>query len=705
MRAILAFLLAALPLQAQVKGGSILATVDYHTQGGGGLFDGDTPHFTAWTGAKDGGNFNGGRVFGTANDTNAGCGGAIGFIELVRIDFGAKSNTKLACANPMAGYGNSGALNFPPTWTDNVDSWKTFNPWSLNGTIFLPINRQTQSNPWHSSTSSIIMTPDHGAHWCNSVTYNTYGGCTSAHWSATGDAPANASQMMFGVPGDTSHPNTRPMVVQFCQDQSCNGMPFDGDNYLYFVSATGDEKRLFSTCVAKNASSIMDKDAWWYHTTGNANCGDAASWTHNPATAVKIADNNNHTYYGLAGSVFYLPKAGVFVLTSALNGDSMLLSTSQYPWGPFKRDVQFPSGTGRQTSAILATLDGNCPGCGVEARRWQVALAAALPGHSPSLTTFFHQVDLSSGAAPERGRGRIGGLPGRIPIQGAPNRLILSGLAAAYDFGDWLNHPLGAAAYKEANTYSADLTGNGNCLVTLRNNGTTTVFTGTQSSYVSYSGEGIRLGGDYSAQITSRAGDCGWDLPISGDSAFTIQMILKPENVTGNGLPILEAMDPSINGLAVPDPRPHREFALAINSAWQAGKHLDFRDYGPQYVSTSPSWNANSYYLLTIVKTPGPVSTSTVKIYLGATEQAGTNMGSPDGQPPNFSDKMMVRMGCWSFGVQSYCNPGDYHSTMLPATHSFFAVYTRALSADEVNHNYEALKEAMARVPRNIVLE
>jgi hypothetical protein len=705
MRALLVFLLAAASIHADLRGGNILATVDYYTQGGGGLFDGDTPHFTAWTGANDGGHFSGGRVFGTANDTNSGCGGAIAFIELVRIDFGAKSNTKLLCANTMPGYGNSGALHVPATWTDNVDSWKTLNPWSLNGVIFLPINRQTQSNPWHSSMSSIIMTPDHGAHWCNSLTYNTYKGCTSAHWSAAGDPPANPFEMMFGAPGDTSHPNTRPMVVQFCQDQSCTGMPFDADNFLYFVSATGDERRLYATCVAKNTAAIMDKDQWWYHTTGNATCGDDASWTHEPAKAIKIADNGNHTYYGLAGSVFYLARAGVFVMTSALNGDSLLLATSQYPWGPFKRSIQFPPGTGRQTSAILATLDAKCSGCGPESGRWQIALAAALPGHSPSLTTFFHQIDISSGAAPERGRGRIGGLPARIPIQGAANRLILNGLVAAYDFGDWLNHPMGAAAYKDANTYAADITGNGNCLVTLRNNGTPTVFTGTQSGYVTYSAAGIRLGGDYSTQITSRAGDCGWDLPISGDSAFTIQMILKPENVTGNGLPIVEAMDPSINGLAIPDPRPHREFAVAINSAWQGGKHLDFRDYGPQYVSATPDWEANSYYLLTVVKTPGPVSTSTVKIYLGATEQPAANMGSPDGRSPSFSSNMMVRIGCWSLGVQSYCNPGDYHSTMLAATHSFFAVYTRALSADEVSHNYEELKEAMARAPRSIELQ
>lgn len=705
MKTLIACLVAAFPLYADLKGGNIVATVDYYTQGGGGAFDGDTPHFTAWTGSSDGGHFNGGRVFGTANDTNSGCGGAIGFIELTRLDFVTKNNTKLVCANSMSGFGNSGALNTPASWTDGVDSWKTFNPWSLNGAIFLPINRQTQSDPWHASTSTIIMTPDRGAHWCNSVTYNTYGGCTSAHWSVTGDPPANATQMMFGTLGDWSNPMARPMVVQFCQDQSCTGMPFDADKFLYFLTWSGDDKRLYSTCVAKNPAAIMDKTQWWYHTTGNANCGDPGSWTHTAGSAVKLADNNNHTYFGLAGSVFYLPKAGLFVMTSALGGDAMLLSTSAYPWGPFKRSIQFPTGTGRQTSAILATLDSSCNGCGNEPGRWRIALAAALPGHSPSLTTYFQQIDISNGGAVDNGRGRIGRLPTRISIQGVGNRLILNGLAAAYDFGDWLNYPLGPSRYGDANTYSADLTGSGNCLVTLRNNGASTLFLGTQSSYITYSAAGIRLGGNYSSQITSQAGDCSWNLPISGDAAFTIQMILKPENVTTNGLPVLEGMDPSINGALTPNPRPHREFVLAINSAWQNGKHLDFSDYGPQYVTTSPTWNANSYYLLTLVKTPGPVSASTVKIYLGATQQPGTNVGSPDGQSPNLSSQMMVRIGCWSFGVQTYCNPGDYHGTMLPATHSFFAVYTRALSEDEVERNYTALKEAMTQPPRSITLQ
>jgi hypothetical protein len=170
-------------------------------------------------------------------------------------------------------------------------------------------------------------------------------------------------------------------------------------------------------------------------------------------------------------------------------------------------------------------------------------------------------------------------------------------------------------------------------------------------------------------------------------------------------LPLMEAMDPSINGLATPNPRPHRQFALAINSAWQGGKHIDFMDYGTRYVTTSPTWTPNLYYLVTLVKTPGPVSTSTVKIYLGATQQPGTNVGTSDGLPLNLSSQMMVRIGCWSFGVQAWCNPGSYQGGLLAATHSFFAVYTRALSDDEVEHNYAALKEAMARPPRSITLQ
>jgi hypothetical protein len=704
MKTLIACFLVAVPLLADLKSANILATVDYFSQGGGGAFDGDTPYFTAWT-AGDGGSFHGGRVFGTANDTNAGCGGAIAFIELRRLDFATKNNTRLICTNTMSGYGNSGALNTPTTWTDGVDSWKTLNPWSLNGAIFLPVNRQMQSSPWHSNTSTIIMTPDRGAHWCNSVTYNTYGGCTSAHWSASGDPPANASQMMFGAPGDTSHPNTRPSVVQFCQDQSCTGMPFDADNYLYFVSATGDEKRLYSTCVAKNPAAIMDKNQWWYHTTGNANCGDPQSWTREPAKAVKIADNNNHTYFGLAGSVVYLAKAHLFVMTSALKASSLLLSTSQYPWGPFKRAVQFPPESGRQTSAMLATLDESCAGCGAEAGHWQIALAVALPGHSPSLTTFFHQIDLFTGGGLDQGKARISGLPARMSIPGLGNGLVLNGLAAAYDFGDWLHYPLGAGALGDANTYSADLTGSGNCLVTMRNTGSTAVFIGTQSGLITYSTAGIRLGGNYSSQITSQAGDCAWNLPVSGDDALTIQMILKPENVTGNGLPIVEGMDPSIKGLATPNPRPHKEFYLAINSAAQGGKHIDFRDYGPQFVTTDATWDTSGYYLLTLVKTPGPVSTSTVKIYLGAKQLPGTNAGTSDGQPPNFSSQMMVRIGCMSLGVQAYFNPGANQGTLLAATHSFFAVYSRALSDDEVQANYAALKVAMAEPPRSIMLQ
>src|SRR5437899_13071228 len=61
---------SSLRAQAALTGGRATASVDYFADVSQ-KFSGDTYHFTAWT--ATGGNFSGGRVFGTLND-GSGCG-------------------------------------------------------------------------------------------------------------------------------------------------------------------------------------------------------------------------------------------------------------------------------------------------------------------------------------------------------------------------------------------------------------------------------------------------------------------------------------------------------------------------------------------------------------------------------------------------------------------------------------------------------
>src|SRR5262249_53763955 len=112
---------------------------------------------------------------------------------------------------------------------------------------------------------------------------------------------------------------------------------------------------------------------------------------------------------------------------------------------------------------------------------------------------------------------------------------------------------------------------------------------------------------------------------------------------------------------------------------------------------------ANNYYLVTVTKSPGVVSTSNTKIYIGSALQTTTRIGTSDGQSPNLASNLKLRLNCASFGVDSTCQTGS--GTVLGGTYSYLAIYNRALSADEVAHNYAALKADMAQAPRSITLQ
>jgi hypothetical protein len=170
-----------------------------------------------------------------------------------------------------------------------------------------------------------------------------------------------------------------------------------------------------------------------------------------------------------------------------------------------------------------------------------------------------------------------------------------------------------------------------------------------------------------------------------------------------SGAVLFDLYDPSLSGTG----RAHADFYAALNAAWEGGSHLDLGDYnGSQYLQSSPSWAYGQYVLITVVKRPGVLNPANASVYVGKTNYPLTNLGTPaNGLGTNLSSNLKVRLGCWGFGSPSYCNPGQYGETYNPGVQSFFALYNRALSADEVAHNYAALKAAMARSPRGIVLQ
>ena len=726
-RILLALTLAGGPIFAELKSNGVTVNmIDLWADAQAGIA-GDTYHFTAWSGSGSGGNFNGGRIYGSYND-GSGCpgGGNIAFLELTVLDWSTKSNTHVNCVNSMSSFGT--AVNQPAGWSDG-NAWKSYNPTSYNGVIYWPVNRQEQSNPWNAYMSTMMMSPDRGVHWCNPATWAAHtgsAGCDSSNWQANGDAPPNSSTgMMWGSVGVKTNPMARPVRVQFCQDETCTGMPFDADNYLYFDSMDGTNGptqygvTMYAACVAKSPAAIMDATQWWYHTTGNATCGDPASWTHNIASAVPVAQQKlaGTNFFQYPSSILYIAAAKQFLMFSYnTDGKTMLLS-SDYPWGPWKRFATSPSlpppapatgnGQGGFPSANLAWLDSSCAGCNSHPGRWRITYATSVYGHAPAASLYLWQIEIVNGGPVTGGSGPVSAPVGVVELgtlrirankDGTNNRLTTRGLVRAYAMDDYLDMPSTSWSAPGTGLYVSELTGSGNCLV-VGNNASGSMAWGTPSGTAgtSFVAGGITANG-YSPFFNGIGGNCAGTprLPLSGDAAFTVQMIVKPTNITSNKAGLLSISDPA-------NYAGHKGFYIQQNRAYAGGNHIDVGDYTAKYVTTTVSWSAGSYYLLTVVKTPGVVSPSTVKVYIGTTPFTGTVTGSDDGLPPNLPATTRLVLACMEQPT-SKCETGGSDSA-LPATYSFFALYDRALSADEVARNYSALKAAMAQAPRSVTLQ
>ena len=92
-------------------------------------------------------------------------------------------------------------------------------------------------------------------------------------------------------------------------------------------------------------------------------------------------------------------------------------------------------------------------------------------------------------------------------------------------------------------------------------------------------------------------------------------------------------------------------------------------------------------------------------MYLGGAKLTGTFTGSQDGLVTNLAADNGVRLGAWDFGTKAWCDPGDYHCQLWPATWSYFSVYDRPLTPQEVNRSWKTLRAAMARRPRSLAIQ
>lgn len=409
-----------------------------------------------------------GRQLSTANDgTSAGGAGRSLFVyAITTLDLSNPVNTVFSIVNTMDDFGASGAPNAPAGWngkassldfTRNGSNWKTNGkPLSFAGWNCLNIIRQGVAAFYESADSSMVCSPDGGAHWCNPFTYFNHSGspgCDSGNWSPTGDPPpcgslAFGSACLDATYNDATHSSMmwkdqapfngttnrmgRVWWFDYCQANACTGMPDGADNYLYFFSSNGLYARTILGRVLKSGGIdfIMDPAHYeWYsqanYRNTNDGVGTGSSWTSTLANAVDIfvasqsagvgtsvVASGYTQVLGMWGNPVYMcanSRCGYIMTTSipTLNNSGNQTQTVSFPapWGPFTIKSQFkqPANTYQEFPQLI---------------RYSAFVPDSQPGHfvitgvydNPSVVSseksvFWQQMDVTIGF------GEVGAMP------------------------------------------------------------------------------------------------------------------------------------------------------------------------------------------------------------------------------------------------------------------------------------------------------
>ncbi len=260
--------------------------------------------------------------------------------------------------------------------------WHNRAPFSRNGILYFPIERQIHSGASTIHDASYIESTDSGQHWCNPYTLFNVGTnpgvCNSSKWQANGDAPlcgaaaggfqpctatdyvdATHSSVMWQPVNSKSGVDTGVenwIIVDFANQDctpfpSCANLPAnvgvesgcDPSLYNCFMGLPGEG----SVGRVPVGSSILDITAWQYYTcptiTLQFRCDpkDNANWTStyaNRTSTLELAYSVS-TFNGPIPSpytVTYIKEFKMYVL-SGQQSDWWQAPTLVGPWTPVYR--------------------------------------------------------------------------------------------------------------------------------------------------------------------------------------------------------------------------------------------------------------------------------------------------------------------------------------------------------------------------------
>jgi hypothetical protein len=139
-----------------------------------------------------------GAVIAMINDGIAlGGNGNITLYRLNTLDVSNPANIRTTLVNAMSSFGTGSEVNAPVGWYGKATSnnltyynanWKSGPIESVGGWLILPVIRQGVG-VYNAHDSTLVASPDGGAHWCNPYTFFHHigsPGCDATNWDANG---------------------------------------------------------------------------------------------------------------------------------------------------------------------------------------------------------------------------------------------------------------------------------------------------------------------------------------------------------------------------------------------------------------------------------------------------------------------------------------------------------------------------------------
>jgi len=211
--------------------------------------------------------------------------------------------------------------------------------YSVNGTIYLFIQCQTDGDPFETFATLLIASCDNGAHWTNYANWKTNTNACASPGSTTGDVPTahNSTNVQWANPAYTKAVSWmgKATLVQIAQDGATPPViPGVDTTYNYFISnnevgSVNTTHQLYCHRVLKSVDQMPPTN--WSHWNGTTWVADASI-----ATVANIMPSGWASSTIFSQGAFYTPELGKFIML--VDGAFTIpypFATADFPWGPW----------------------------------------------------------------------------------------------------------------------------------------------------------------------------------------------------------------------------------------------------------------------------------------------------------------------------------------------------------------------------------